>query len=112
MKTARCLKGADGGHSAATQVRDHLLGRHRFLYNQFGDLERCALRPGNVHSADGWRGGSLEALYVATPSAGLLPTARLLLPRAIRKAGAGAWNGPPCDATGARFCIGASQPGP
>ena len=20
-----------------------------------GDLERCALRPGNVHSADGWR---------------------------------------------------------
>jgi hypothetical protein len=24
------------------------------LFNQFGDLERCALRPGNVHSADGW----------------------------------------------------------
>jgi len=24
-----------------------------FLLNQFGDLERCALRPGNVHSADG-----------------------------------------------------------
>jgi hypothetical protein len=23
--------------------------------NQFGDLERCALRPGNVHSADGWQ---------------------------------------------------------
>jgi hypothetical protein len=22
---------------------------------QFGDLERCALRPGNVHSADGWK---------------------------------------------------------
>jgi hypothetical protein len=22
--------------------------------NQFGDLERCSLRPGNVHSADGW----------------------------------------------------------
>jgi hypothetical protein len=21
---------------------------------QFGDLERCVLRPGNVHSADGW----------------------------------------------------------
>ena len=21
----------------------------------FGDVERCALRPGNVHSADGWR---------------------------------------------------------
>ena len=26
-----------------------------FCFNQFGDLERCALRPGNVHSADGWR---------------------------------------------------------
>ena len=25
-----------------------------FLFNQFGDLERCALRPGNVRSADGW----------------------------------------------------------
>ncbi len=26
-----------------------------FLFNQFGDLERCALRPGNVASADDWR---------------------------------------------------------
>ncbi len=26
-----------------------------FCFNQFGDLERCALRPGNVHSAHGWR---------------------------------------------------------
>jgi hypothetical protein len=25
-----------------------------FIFNQFGDVERCALRPGNVHSADGW----------------------------------------------------------
>jgi len=25
-----------------------------FVFNQFGDLERCTLRPGNVHSADGW----------------------------------------------------------
>jgi hypothetical protein len=24
------------------------------VFNQFGDLERCTLRPGNVHSADGW----------------------------------------------------------
>src|SRR3954453_10720466 len=28
-----------------------------FVFNQFGDLERCALRPGNVHSAEGWRAG-------------------------------------------------------
>jgi hypothetical protein len=26
-----------------------------FLFNQFGDLERCMLRPGNVHTAEGWR---------------------------------------------------------
>jgi Transposase DDE domain group 1 len=26
-----------------------------FVFNQFGDLERCLLRPGNVHSADAWR---------------------------------------------------------
>ena len=26
-----------------------------FVFNQFGDLERCELRPGNVHSADGWK---------------------------------------------------------
>ena len=26
-----------------------------FVFNQFGDVERCAPRPGNVHSADGWR---------------------------------------------------------
>ena len=25
------------------------------MFNQDGDLERCALRPGNVHSAHGWR---------------------------------------------------------
>ena len=25
-----------------------------FLFNQFGGLERCSLRPGNVHSADDW----------------------------------------------------------
>jgi hypothetical protein len=26
-----------------------------FVFNQFGDLERCALRSGNVHSAASWR---------------------------------------------------------
>jgi hypothetical protein len=26
-----------------------------FLFNQFGDLERCALRAGNGHSVPGWR---------------------------------------------------------
>ena len=32
-----------------------------FVFNQFGDLERCALRAGNVHSAHEWR-GTLEPL--------------------------------------------------
>ena len=27
-----------------------------FVFNQFGDVERSALRPGNVHSAHEWRG--------------------------------------------------------
>jgi hypothetical protein len=26
-----------------------------FVFNQLGDVERCALRPGNLHCADGWR---------------------------------------------------------
>lgn len=26
-----------------------------FVFNQFGDLERCGLRAGHVHSAEGWR---------------------------------------------------------
>ena len=26
-----------------------------FVFNQFGDVERCVLRPGNVHSGDNWR---------------------------------------------------------
>jgi hypothetical protein len=44
-----------------------------FVFNQFGDVERCVLRPGNVHSADGWRAllepviaryrGSVKRLY-------------------------------------------------
>jgi hypothetical protein len=28
------------------------------VFNQLGDVKRCALRPGNVHSADGWRAGA------------------------------------------------------
>ena len=38
-----------------------------FLFNQFGDLERCSLRPGNVHSADGWEGvlKPVEAHYIS-----------------------------------------------
>ena len=26
-----------------------------FVFNQFGDLERCVLRPGHAHRAEGWR---------------------------------------------------------
>lgn len=50
---ARCggstsITGDIGGHFQSRRL--HPL----FVFNQFGDLERCALRPGNVHSADGW----------------------------------------------------------
>src|SRR4051812_22393693 len=37
-----------------------------FVFNQFGDLERCALRPGNVHSAEGWR----DVLEPVSPDTG------------------------------------------
>src|SRR6266536_9720 len=40
---------AYNGHFACTCY--HAL----FVFNQFGDLERCVLRPGNVHSAHGWK---------------------------------------------------------
>jgi Transposase DDE domain group 1 len=36
-----------------------------FVFNQFGDVERWALRPGNVHSAVGWR-AVLDYFIVAT----------------------------------------------
>jgi Transposase DDE domain group 1 len=44
--------------SALTSWHPNLDGLPRplplFVCNQFGDLERCALRDSNVHSADGW----------------------------------------------------------
>ena len=40
------------------------------MFNQFGDLERCALRAGNVHSADGWD-DVLKARRGALPGQGL-----------------------------------------
>jgi Transposase DDE domain group 1 len=40
---------ANNGHFACTCY--HPL----FVFNQFGDLERCSLRPGNLHNAADWR---------------------------------------------------------
>src|SRR5215471_18409112 len=37
-----------------------------FVFNQFGDLERCALRAGHVHSADG-RDDVLKPVVFAMP---------------------------------------------
>ena len=48
-------------HALQTEPRIVLLGsatsryHHLFLFNQFGDCEGATLRPGNVHSADGWQ---------------------------------------------------------
>lgn len=46
------------GHQEGTAWNGHLdctCYHPLFLFNQFGILERCALRHGNVHSADNWR---------------------------------------------------------
>ena len=57
----------------------HLL----FVFNQFGNLERCALRAGNVHSADGWDGvlkpvvaryqGKVSRIYFRADAAFAMP---------------------------------------
>jgi len=54
-----------------------------FVFNQFGDLERCTLRPGNVHSADGWEGvlkpvvnryrGKVSRIYFRADAAFAMP---------------------------------------
>ena len=49
---------ADGLRSSTPSLRLHFACtcyHPLFVFNQFGDLERSELRPGNVHSADGWR---------------------------------------------------------
>jgi hypothetical protein len=43
-----------------------------FVFNQFGDLERCALQPGNVHSAHGWE--AMLRLVLARCSAEARPS--------------------------------------
>jgi hypothetical protein len=43
--------------------------RPLFVFNQFGDLERCVLRPGNVHSAEGWEDLLRPVLARYTPEA-------------------------------------------
>ena len=45
------------GHQEGTAYNGHfscMCYHPLFVFNQHGDLENCALRPGNVHSADGW----------------------------------------------------------
>jgi hypothetical protein len=37
-----------------------------FVFNQFGDVERCVLRPGDVHSAASWR-AMLEPVITRYP---------------------------------------------
>ena len=72
---------------AAAQARDHLIDRHRFLYNQFGDPELCAIRPGDCPR--GPMAGAAPAggaLYVAGAARRFASTGQMLLPRAIRRA--------------------------
>ena len=54
-----------------------------FVFNQFSNLERCALRPGNVHSVDGWDGvlkpvvtryqGKVSRIYFRADAAFAMP---------------------------------------
>ena len=54
-----------------------------FVFNQFGDLERSALRPGNVHSPGGWEGvlkpvvvryqGKVSRIYFRADAAFAMP---------------------------------------
>ena len=54
-----------------------------FVFNQFGDVERCVVRPGTVHSADGWRAmlepviaryrGTVKRLYFRGDAAFAIP---------------------------------------
>ena len=46
-----------------------------FVFNQFGYLERCTLRPGNVHSADGWE-AVLKPVIARYADLHLIPPAR------------------------------------
>ena len=53
------------------------------MSDQFGNLERCALRPGNVHGADGWKDalspvvagyrGKVARLYLRADAAFAMP---------------------------------------
>ena len=59
-----------------------------FVFNRFGHLERCALRPGKVHSAHGWHDVleaegykyviPLKTITVLQASVGLPPCGPLL----------------------------------
>ena len=53
-----------------------------FVFNQFGDLERCGLRPGNVHSAHEWR-DVLEPVVARYPNRVLQGSIAHLLKRPV-----------------------------
>src|SRR5262245_43518702 len=63
-----------------------------FVFNQFGDLERCALRPGNVHSADGWDDvlKPVVARYQGRSHASICGRTRPCNARGLRVSGGGA----------------------
>jgi hypothetical protein len=61
-----------------------------FLFNQFGDLERSLLRPGNVHSAEDWR-LVLEPV-IACYRAGLSTSTSAPMPRSPSPRSTSCWS--------------------
>ena len=49
------VHGEQEGTAYTGHFRLHSVIIPLFCFNQFGDCEGAMLRPGNVHSADGWR---------------------------------------------------------
>jgi hypothetical protein len=92
---------AYNGHFACTCY--HSL----FVFNRFGDVERCALRPGNMHNADRWRAvlepivaryqGIVKHLYFRGDAAFANPFANPEVYEFLEAEGAGCTIRPPAD---------------
>ena len=88
-----------------------------FVFNQVGDPERCPLRPGNVHSADGWEGvlkpvvarykGKVSRIYFRADAYISAPTPASPIPKfasALKPRGSNTRSASPLCKTGSVIC--------